>query len=211
MIARRFVIYPLYHSICYTKYMTHSDSPVKIVAFVGLAGSGKSSAVDYLTEKGYPKIYFGGILYKELIAAGITPGDWEPEKKFREEIREREGKDFIAVRAIKEAHNLIAAGQRRIILDGLYSWSEYKLLKHEFPGEMTVIAIVTPKHTRKQRMANRPERPMTSEEVDQRDWSEIENIEKGGPIAMADYFIHNDKDIENLKLQLDETLRHAGL
>ena len=188
--------------------MTNSDSPVKIVAFVGLAGSGKSSAVDYLTEKGYPKIYFGGILYKELIAAGITPGDWEPEKKFREEIREREGKDFIAVRAVKEAHNLIAAGQRRIILDGLYSWSEYKLLKHEFPGEITVIAIVTPKHLRKARMANRPERPMTSEEVDQRDWAEIENIEKGGPIAIADYFIHNEGSLEKLHGEIDKVLDH---
>lgn len=188
--------------------MTNPDSPVKIVAFVGLAGSGKSSAVDYLTEKGYPKIYFGGILYKELIAAGITPGDWEPEKKFREEIREREGKDFIAVRAVKEARNLIAAGQRRIILDGLYSWSEYKLLKHEFPGEITVIAIVTPKHLRKQRMANRPERPMTSEEVDQRDWAEIENIEKGGPIAIADYFIHNEGSLEKLHAEIDKVLDH---
>ena len=188
--------------------MTNPDSPVKIVAFVGLAGSGKSSAVDYLTEKGYPKIYFGGILYKELIAAGITPGDWEPEKKFREEIREREGKDFIAVRAVKEAHNLIAAGQRRIILDGLYSWSEYKLLKHEFPGEITVIAIVTPKHLRKARMANRPERPMTSEEVDQRDWAEIENIEKGGPIAIADHFIHNEGSLEKLHAEIDKVLDH---
>ena len=188
--------------------MTNPDSPVKIVAFVGLAGSGKSSAVDYLTEKGYPKIYFGGILYKELIAAGITPGDWEPEKKFREEIREREGKDFIAVRAVKEARNLIAAGQRRIILDGLYSWSEYKLLKHEFPGEITVIAIVTPKHLRKARMANRPERPMTSEEVDQRDWAEIENIEKGGPIAIADHFIHNEGSLEKLHAEIDKVLDH---
>ncbi|MGE5299230.1 MAG: AAA family ATPase [Acidobacteriota bacterium] len=188
--------------------MTNPDSPVKIVAFVGLAGSGKSSAVDYLTEKGYPKIYFGGILYKELIAAGIAPGDWEPEKKFREEIREREGKDFIAVRAVKEARNLIAAGQRRIILDGLYSWSEYKLLKHEFPGEITVIAIVTPKHLRKQRMANRPERPMTSEEVDQRDWAEIENIEKGGPIAIADHFIHNEGSLEKLHAEIDKVLDH---
>ena len=39
---------------------------VKIVALVGMSGSGKSVAVDYLTEKGYPKIYFGGMIYKEM-------------------------------------------------------------------------------------------------------------------------------------------------
>ncbi len=187
--------------------MTNPDSPVKIVAFVGLAGSGKSSAVDYLIEKGYPKIYFGGILYKAMEEAGIEI-TWESQQTFREEIREREGKDFIVKRAIKEVRGLIDAGQKHIILDGLYTWSEYKILKHEFPGEITVIAIVTPKHLRKQRMANRPERPMTSEEVDQRDWAEIENIEKGGPIAIADYFIHNEGSLEKLHGEIDKVLDH---
>lgn len=182
---------------------------VKILALVGLAGSGKSSAVDYLTAKGYPKIYFGGIIYKAMEQAGIEV-TWDSQKKFREEIRAREGKDFVVKRAIAEAHSLIDAGQKHIVLDGLYSWSEYKILKHEFPGEMTVVAIVTPKKLRYQRMENRPERPMTHEEVDQRDWAEIENIEKGGPIAIADYFISNDQDVAHLTSQVDEILKQIG-
>lgn len=186
-----------------------SNKNVKIVAFVGLAGSGKSSAVEYLTGKHIPKIYFGGIIYKAMSEAGIEI-TWESQQKFREEIREREGKDFVVKRAIKEARDLIAAGQHRIVLDGVYSWSEYKILKHEFPGEMSVIAIVTPKHERKKRMANRPERPMTAEEVDKRDWTEIENLEKGGPIAIADYFIHNDRDLDWLHEQMDAVLSQAG-
>lgn len=181
---------------------------VKIIALVGLAGSGKSSVVDYLTEKNYPKIYFGGIIYKAMEEAGI-PITWESQKEFREEIRAKEGKDFVVKRAVKEAQNLIDAGQKRIILDGLYSWSEYKILKHEFPGEMTVVAIVTPKHLRYQRMAKRPERPMTKQEIDERDWAEIENIEKGGPIAIADYFVHNDKDVKDLHSQIDDILREV--
>ena len=186
----------------------HHTKGVKILAFVGLAGSGKSSAVNYLTEKGYPKIYFGGILYKAMTEAGIEI-TWESQQAFREEIRAREGKDFVVKRAIKEVYELIAAGQKRIILDGLYTWSEYKILKHEFPGEMTVIAIVTPKHLRKQRMANRPERPMTSEEVDQRDWAEIENLEKGGPIAIADHYLTNEGNLDKLHKQVDQLLEET--
>lgn len=186
----------------------NSDKNVKIIAFVGLAGSGKSSAVEYLTENHIPKIYFGGIIYKAMNEAGIEV-TWESQQKFREEIREREGKDFVVKRAIKEARDLIDAGQHRIVLDGLYSWSEYKILKHEFPGEMTVIAIVTPKHERKARMAKRPERPMSSQEVDERDWSEIENLEKGGPIAIADYYINNDRDLDHLHLQLHTILKEC--
>lgn len=178
---------------------------VKILAFVGLAGSGKSAAVEYLTRKHYPKIYFGGIIYKAMRDAGIEI-TWESQQTFREEIREKEGKDFVVKRVISEVHDLIDAGQHRIILDGLYTWSEYRILKHEFPGEMTVVAIVTPKHLRYQRMANRPERPMTKEEVDQRDWAEIENLEKGGPIAIADHFILNDGDLHKLHAQIDAEL-----
>ena len=126
----------------------NNNQDVKIIAFVGLAGSGKSSAVEYLTEKGFPKIYFGGIMYKAMAEAGIRPGDWEPEQKFREELREKEGKGVIAKRAAEEARKLISAGQNYIVFDGLYSWSEYKVLKHEFPEEMTIIAVVASKHLR---------------------------------------------------------------
>lgn len=187
--------------------MSHQKN-VKIVAFVGLAGSGKTSAVEYLTEKGYPKVYFGGIIYKAMQEAGIEI-TWDSQQVFREEIRAREGKDFVVKRVIKEVNDLINAGQRHIVLDGLYTWSEYKLLKHEYPGEMTVVAIVTAKHLRKQRMAKRPERPMTSVEVDERDWTEIENLEKGGPIAIADYYIHNDGDLDFLHKQMDDVLDHV--
>lgn len=183
--------------------------PVHIIAFVGLAGSGKSSAVEHLTSQGYPKVYFGGIIYKAMAEAGIEV-TWESQEKFREEIRTREGKDFVVKRAIREARDLIEAGQRNIVLDGLYSWSEYRLLKHEFPGEMTVVAVVTPKHLRYKRMESRPERPMQPHEVDQRDWAEIENLEKGGPIAIADYFIHNDGDIETLHQQIDAILEQIN-
>ena len=180
----------------------------KIIALVGLAGSGKSSAVEYLTEKGFPKIYFGGVIYKAMDEAGIEK-TWDNQQQFREEIRRREGKDFVIKRVIKNIHDLINAGQNKIVLDGLYTWSEYKFLKHEFPGQVVVISIVTPKYLRYQRMAKRIERPMQPHEVDQRDWSEIENLEKGGPIAIADYFIINDGSLEQLHQKIDAATHDA--
>lgn len=189
---------------CYNiTHMNTAHHSAKIIAFVGLAGSGKSSAVEYFTQKGIPKVYFGGIIYKAMAEAGIEP-TWDNQQQFREEIRAKEGKDFVVKRAVTEVQKLIEAGQKRIVLDGLYSWSEYKILKHAFPGQMSVIAIVTPKHLRYQRMAKRPERPMQPHEIDQRDWSEIENLEKGGPIAIADYFIVNDSSHEKLYQQLED-------
>ena len=190
----------------YLRLMSSKEN-VKIVAFVGLTGSGKSSAVEYLTKKGFPKVYFGGIVLDEVQKRGLELTQ-ENEQPIREELRETEGKDFVVRRIVKQIHDLVGAGQHHIVADGLYTWTEYKVLKHEFPGELTVVAVVTPKHERKSRMAKREIRPLTSEQVDQRDWAEIENIEKGGPIAIADYFIHNDRGLDWLHEQMDSVLHH---
>lgn len=181
---------------------------VKILALVGMSGSGKSVAVDYLTDQGYPKVYFGGMIYKEMEKRGIPRSDdGETEKKFREEIRETEGKDWVVRQVIAETKDLIAAGQKRIILDGVYSWTEYKALKHEFPTNLTFIAIVVDKKLRYDRVASRPDRPFDATAIRERDRSEIENLEKGGPIAAADYYILNNGTKEDIYTRLDEILK----
>lgn len=183
------------------------DRDVKLLAIVGMSGSGKSVVVDHLTDKGIPKVYFGGMIYKEMERRGIerTP-DGESEKHFREMIRETEGKDWVVRQVIEETKGLIAAGQKRVVLDGLYSWTEYKALKHEFPGELTVLAVVVPKALRHKRVAKRPDRPFNAEQIQERDRSEIENLEKGGPIAMADYYVLNDSSVADLHAALDKIL-----
>lgn len=184
------------------------DKDVKILAIVGMSGSGKSVVVDHLTNLGLPKIYFGGMIYKEMEKRGIErTADGESEKHFREMIRETEGKDWVVRQVIESTKNLIAAGQKRIVLDGLYTWTEYKILKKEFPGQMTVLAVVVDKSIRHKRVAKRPERPFNAEEIQERDRSEIENLEKGGPIAMADYYLLNNGSVEELEKDVDEVLK----
>lgn len=181
--------------------MTHHEN-IKIIALVGLPGAGKSSAVDYLTEKGYPKVYFGGVILQAVKDAGldVTP---ENERMVREKLRAEEGKDVVVNRILTQIHHLVDAGQHRIIADGLYSWTEYKVMKHEFPGELIVVAIIAPKHLRYHRLTQRPVRPLTEHQAEERDWAEIENSEKGGPIAIADYFVTNDSDLDTLHQQID--------
>lgn len=180
--------------------MNHYHS-AKIIAFVGLPGSGKSTAVDYFTNKGFPKVYFGGVILQAMKDEGveITPDN---ERTFREAFREKHGIDVVANRIVEQIQHLIGAGQHRIIADGIYSWSEYKVLKHAFPGELTTVAIATPSHLRYERLAKRPVRPMTADEARERDWAEIEKLEKGGPIAIADYTILNDGTEEEFEKKL---------
>lgn len=178
---------------------------VKIIAFVGMPGAGKSSAVDYVTAKGYPKVYFGGVVLQALKDAGLeqTPAN---ERMMREKLRQEEGPDVIVARIAQQLRDLIAAGQRRIIADGLYSWTEYKYLKHAFPGEMNLVAILAPRSLRHRRLSKRPVRPLQPQEALERDWAEIEKLEKGGPIAIADHYIINTGDLTHLYTQIDREL-----
>jgi dephospho-CoA kinase len=182
-----------------------NDKNNKIIAFVGLAGSGKTTIIDYITKKGYPKVYFGGVIYEAMRETGIdiTP---KSQQIFREQIRKNEGNDFVVKRITKQINNLITIGQHRIIADGLYSWTEYQYLKHAFPGELVVIAVVAPRKIRYRRLASRPERPFTESEAIERDYTEIENLEKGGPIAIADFYILNDGDVLKAENQLETIL-----
>ena len=185
--------------------MSEKTSDVKIIAFVGMCGSGKSTAIEVLTKQNIPKVYFGGVILNAIKEAGleITP---ENEKRFREELRQKEGKDFIVNRVVKDTRSLIEAGQKRVVLDGLYSWTEYKILRKEFQHELTVVAIIAPKLVRRKRLANRKERPFTMQESAERDKTEIENLEKGGPIAIADYYIDNSCTIEDLQQNVKKLL-----
>ena len=184
---------------------------VKILAIVGMSGSGKSVIVDHLTSKGYPKVYFGGMIYKEMEKRGIErTEDGESEKKFREQIREEEGKDWVVRQVIAEVKDLIAAGQKRIILDGVYSWTEYCTLKHEFPKALTFLAVVVDKKLRYERVAVRPGRAFDGNAIRERDRSEIENLEKGGPIVAADYYVLNNGTVEELEKATDEVLKEIG-
>ena len=181
---------------------------VKILAIVGMSGSGKSVVVDHLTDKGYPKVYFGGMIYKEMEKRGIErTEDGESEKKFREMIRETEGKDWVVKQVIEETKDLINAGQKRIVLDGVYSWTEFKTLKHEFPRMVTFLAVVVDKNLRYERVAKRPGRSFDAKAIRERDRSEIENLEKGGPIVAADYYVLNNGTIEELCDDVDKVLK----
>lgn len=181
--------------------MTHHEN-LKILAIVGLTGSGKSTAVEHFTQKGYPKVYFGGVILNAMTEAGLEHTEAN-ERKFREEFRTKYGKDAVANKIVEQIQHLAAAGQHRIIADGLYTWSEYKVLKKAFPGELELAAVVTPRHLRYRRLNNRAVRPLTNSEAYERDLSEIENLEKGGPIAIADHYIINNGSVEEFDTQLN--------
>lgn len=175
----------------------------KIVAIVGMCGSGKSVASDLLVEKGWKKVYFGGVTMEKLQEAGLETNPTN-EKNMREKLRQDLGMGAYA--KILLPRIIEYSKESDTVLDGLYSWDELKILKEELGNNLKVIAIVVDKEIRYERLTTRDVRPLNNEEAKNRDISEIENIAKAGPIAFADYYIFNNGTKEEYIKRLEEIL-----
>ena len=176
----------------------------KLIAVVGMSGSGKGIATDYLEEAGWTKLYLGGITYKLMEEQGIkrTP-DGKSEKEFRENLRKEYGKECYSKFLEPEIKEALKKGD--VVLDGLYSWYEYTYLIERFKN-LKLISVVVDKNIRYDRVGIRKERAFSKNDIIYRDISEIENLAKGGPIAYADYYIYNNGTVEDFHNRLEEII-----
>lgn len=173
------------------------------IAIVGLPGSGKTAAADFFRVQGFTILRFGDATDIGLRELGL-PINETNERKYREDIRRELG---MAAMAIKIEPRILEAEKTsdRIVLDGMRSWEEYVFLKEKFPG-LTILSIYASPKIRYTRLAARKIRPLTETESRERDRSEIEKLNSGGPIAIADYVIKNEGTAEELTQELQQFL-----
>lgn len=185
----------------------------KLVCITGLTGSGKSVASDYFAKKGFQFLRFGQITLDEVKRRGLEPTE-AVERPIREEFRKKYGMAAFAILNLPKLKQLLKKGNT--LGDGLYSFEEYKVLKNEFGKNFRLIAIYSPPDMRYDRLTKRKllkddkelrNRPATKADAESRDYAELENLNKGGTIAMADYTILNTKDIKYFNRQLNEIFK----
>lgn len=182
----------------------------RIVCIAGLCGAGKSIVSDYFIKSGFAYLRFGQLTMDELKKRNL-PICEENERAIREELRDKYGMAAFAILNLTRLDEMILKGN--VIADGLYSFSEYKVLKEHFGSQLSVIAVYASPEIRYTRLVNRKidptdvtgrNRPLSREEAISRDYREIEKSDKGGPIAMADFTIINQKDFPYLEKQIKE-------
>ncbi|MBU1180108.1 AAA family ATPase [Patescibacteria group bacterium] len=185
----------------------------KIIAIVGMCGSGKSVLADALVARGWGFVRFGQLTLDIVKEKGLEPNE-KNEREIREKIRAEHGMGAFATLNIPKFDK--ALEEKNLVADGLYSWSEYKILKDYYGGRLTVVAIYAPPALRYERISQRfsdkkdvdlRNRNFSKEEAQARDFAEIENLDKGGPIAMADYTISNTGALEKFKEKIDEFIK----
>jgi dephospho-CoA kinase len=179
-----------------------------IIAIVGMAGAGKSAATRYVLKKyGWPKVYFGEATFDRLKKEGLDV-NYKNERYIREKIREEMGMAAYAKLALPKIRSYLETYDA-VLLESLYSWEEYKTIKDEYGDEFRVLAIYSSPDTRFERLKNRQrERPIKNEEeFKTRDRTEIEGTNKGGPIAVADWTVINEYNLNHLHNQVDGFLK----
>ena len=189
---------------------------MKIVAIVGLPGAGKTEAGKVFIEHGFENVRFGQVVLDEVIKRGLDVNE-KNERMVREELRAQHGMDVMAKFLIPTFERLIKT--KNIIADGLYSWEEYKLLKERYKEDIIILAIYANPEVRYKRLAA-PERKYdpakdkkaiyrsyTPEEAKSRDYAQIENLHQAGPIAMANFTITNEGNVEELRREVEEFIK----
>lgn len=175
-----------------------------MIAVVGMSGSGKTEAVAYLKEKGLPSVSFGKIINDKVIKE-FGEHTIDNHKKMRKQIRQDYGMAAMAVLS-KDKIKEYLQEHTIVVIDGLYSWSEYWYLKEVFPdAKLYLVAITIDKDIRYERIRTRKERNTIG--LEERDLDEINFAEKAQPIAFADYYILNNSTLDVLHHQLERIYR----
>jgi dephospho-CoA kinase len=189
--------------LCYNIVQNLIMNGMKVVCIVGMPGSGKSEVAKLFKAKGYNTVRFGDITDEEVKKQGLKLNE-ENERKARESLRQQHGMDAYAKLSLPRIEAALKTANAAV--DGLYSWEEYTYLKNRFVKDFIVVAIWSSPEDRYKRLGSRKIRPLTPEEAESRDKAEIQNMNKGGPIAMADFTILNDASLSEMKQQVDKII-----
>ena len=168
-----------------------------------MAGAGKSEVARVFEEHNFQKVRFGDITDEELKNKGLEQNE-ENERYVRQQLRKEHGMAAYAKLNLPRIDRSLKSSN--VVVDGLYSWEEYIFLKEYYGEQFNTVAVLTSPATRHARLTRRAERHLTLEEAASRDKSEIENSNKGGPIATADFTIVNEDSLEELERKTERVL-----
>ena len=177
-----------------------------IIALVGLPGAGKSGAAAFFTKKGLPVISFGKIVndYIDKHKLGHTEA---VHKKVREELREKYGKEALAVLNKDKISELLKT-KNIIVIDGMRSWEEYLYLRKELKKiRVYILALYANKQLRYERSSKRAYRADLYGE--ERDINELIGTNMGPTIAFSDFLVKNNFSMKDFHDKLEEVYRQV--
>ena len=170
-----------------------------------MPASGKTEAVKIFKRNGFYNVYFGDPVFDRLKKEGLKINE-SNEREIREKMRSEGGMAVMAKESIPKIEEELKKGN--VVIESMYSWEEYKLIKEKYGSKFKVLAIRASPATRYKRLRNRNKRPLKEKEAISRDYSQLENLNTGGPIAMADFVIVNEGSLKSFKIKVKKLIEN---
>ena len=180
---------------------------MKIIAFVGLPLSGKSTASRIAEDMGIPVVVMGDVVREEVRRRGLELTDRNA-GRVATELRQGEGMDAIAKRCIPKIRRKLEE-KGVVVIDGIRGIAEVERFKREFGDDFVLINIEAPADVRFERAVRRKRADdvRTVEELKNRDEREL-SWGMGDAIKMADITVENAGNMEDFEEKIRALLRH---
>jgi dephospho-CoA kinase len=173
---------------------------MKIFIIVGMPAAGKNIARLYAESQDMIYYATGDIVRAEVKGRGLE-ADAVNSSEVSDELR---GEDGMGITRLALAE-VLKSGASVGFLEGMRSWPEIELIREK--ADSVVVAFVTPRNLRRERIVSRGREDDSPQAFDDRDKREIA-YGTAIPIALADAYILNTGSEEDAARQLDAIVQN---
>ncbi len=175
---------------------------VGFVGVAGLAGVGKTTAVEYLSGLTGGRVLYPGQTVLDEVRARRLLGTRDNERQVRIDLRREKGPAALAMPYVDVVAECLGNGIP-VFVDAIFTREEFDLLTSRIPsGSARLLAIDASFAIRCARLACRPERPFNADELRERDKTELERLGTGAVIEAAECRIRNEETLDEFYRRL---------
>jgi len=177
-----------------------------VIGITGSFGSGKSTAADFLSIKGFKKIILSSFIEKEAGERGFRKLTREILQDVGNDLREKYGKGILAEKALK------VLGNEKGVVDGIRNMGEIEMFKKN--SNFVMVAVVANQDVRFNRLKKIRRRESLTwdlfRKLDHRDLGVNEKdsgLQTALCIALADVYIDNNGEKREYRDKLQKLLK----
>ncbi len=123
---------------------------MKVVAFAGMPGSGKTAAVKVAADRGVQVLRMGDAVWDEVKRQGL-PLTADEVGRVADEMRQTHGPEIWARRTLRKVNT----DDKLVVIDGLRSLAELKVFKNALGEDFILVHILCPTEVRLERVLDR--------------------------------------------------------
>lgn len=171
---------------------------IKVVAFAGMPGSGKTAAVKVAADRGVQVLRMGDAVWDEVKRQGL-PLEAKVVGQVADEMRRTHGPDIWARRTLRK----VDVDAKLVVIDGLRSMAELQVFKNALGEDFILVHIHCPTEVRLERIKarGREDDTATEEAFRARDEREL-SWGVGEVLEEADVFISNTGTEQELRINV---------